>query len=293
MERFDVVVVGGGPAGASAAYWLAEAGHDVLVVERKRFPREKTCGDGLTPRAVRQLVDMGLSERLEDCQRFDGLRSIGHGVELELAWPDHPEFPSYGYVVRRRDLDEMVADVAVKAGVTLWSATEAVEPLVEDGFVRGAIVKRKDSANETGALESVRARYVIVADGANSRFGRALGAARERTYPLGMAVRGYFTSPFHDEPWIESHLDLHDRDGNNLPGYGWIFPVGDGTVNVGVGLLSTFAGWKDVNTSQLMDAFCETAPARWEISPETACGAPTGGKLPTGLSVMPRVGPSW
>jgi flavin-dependent dehydrogenase len=134
---------------------------------------------------------------------------------------------------------------------------------------------------------------VVVADGANSRFGRALGCARDRSYPLGMAVRGYFTSPYHDEPWIESHLDLRDRDGNHLPGYGWIFPVGDGTVNVGVGLLSTFSGWKDVNTSRLMDAFVETAPARWGISPETSCGAPTGGKLPTGGSVTPNIGPTW
>ena len=60
-----------------------------------------------------------------------------------------------------------------------------------------------------------------------------------------MAIRGYFTSPFHDEPWIESHLDIRDRDGNHLPGYGWIFPVGDGTVNVGVGLLSTFTGLEE------------------------------------------------
>ena len=102
-----------------------------------------------------------------------------------------------------------------------------------------------------------------------------------------MAIRGYFTSPLHDEPWIESHLDLRDRDGNHLPGYGWIFPVGDGTVNVGVGLLSTFTGWKNVNTTHLMDAFCATAPARWGISPETATGAPTGGRLPTGGSVTP------
>ncbi len=137
----------------------------------------------------------------------------------------------------------------------------------------------------------MRARYVVVADGANSRFRRALGCAA--TVPLGMAVRGYFTSPFHDEPWIESHLDLRDRDGNHLPGYGWIFPVGDGTVNVGVGLLSTFTGWKDINTSTLMDAFVETAPARWGISPDTSCGPPTGGKLPTGGSVAPNVGPTW
>jgi menaquinone-9 beta-reductase len=286
-SEWDVLVVGGGPSGAAAALWLAERDHRVLVIERKRFPREKTCGDGLTPRAVRQLYDMGLEHRLSGSLRFDGLRSIAHGVTLEMRWPDHPEFPDHGYVVRRRDLDEMVAEQAVKSGATLWSGAEAVAPLVDGGLVRGASVRRD------GTLDEVRARYVVVADGANSRFGRALGSARDRSYPLGMAVRGYFTSPFHDEPWIESHLDLRDRDGNHLPGYGWIFPVGDGTVNVGVGLLSTFKGWKSVNTSTLMDAFVATAPSRWGITPETSCGPPTGGKLPTGGSVTPSAGPTW
>ncbi len=284
---WDALVIGGGPAGAASGFWLAQAGHRVLVVEKKQFPREKTCGDGLTPRAVRQLHDIGLAEPLSHSLRFDGLRSIAHGLTLELAWPEHPDFPAYGYVVRRRDLDKLVADRAAEAGAVVWSGAEAVEPVIEGGLVTGAVVKRD------GASQAVPARYILVADGSNSRFGRSLGAARDRTYPMGMAVRGYFTSPFHDEPWIESHLDLHDRDGNNLPGYGWIFPVGDGTVNVGVGLLSTFAGWKSVNTSKLMDAFVATAPARWGISPETSCGPPTGGKLPTGGSVMPNVGPNW
>jgi geranylgeranyl reductase family protein len=286
---FDVLVVGAGPSGASAAYWLATLGHRVVMVEKKRFPRDKTCGDGLTPRAVRQLHDIGLADQLTEFQRFDGLRSIGHGVTLELAWPEHPDFPPYGYVVRRSELDEMVANAAVKAGATLLPATEATEPIVEGGDVVGAVVHDKD----TGADRAIRARYVIVADGANSRFGRALGTARNRTYPLGMAIRGYFTSPLHDDPWIESHLDIRDREGNHLPGYGWIFPVGDGTVNVGVGLLSTFTGWKNVNTSHLMDAFCATAPARWGISPETATCAPTGGRLPTGGSVSPKVGTTY
>ena len=287
--RADVLVIGAGPSGASAAYWLATLGHRVTVIDKKRFPREKTCGDGLTPRAVRQLHDMGLADELSGFQRFDGLRSIGHGITLELAWPAHPDFPSYGYVVRRSELDDLVAQRAVKAGANLRPATEAVEPIVENALVRGAVVVDKD----TGATEEVRADYVIVADGANSRFGRALGTSRNRTYPLGMAIRGYFTSPHHDDPWIESHLDIRDRAGNHLPGYGWIFPVGDGTVNVGVGLLSTFKGWKSVNTTHLMDAFCATAPARWGISPETATGAPTGGRLPTGGSVLPRVGPTY
>src|SRR5712671_7597098 len=129
--RADVVVIGAGPSGASAAYWLATQGHRVLVIDKKRFPREKTCGDGLTPRAVRQLHDMGLADPLAEFQRFDGLRSIGHGITLELTWPDHPDFPPYGYVVRRSELDDMVAQRAVKAGATLWSATEAIEPVVE------------------------------------------------------------------------------------------------------------------------------------------------------------------
>lgn len=287
--RYDALVVGAGPAGASAAYWLAAHGHSVVVVDKKRFPREKTCGDGLTPRAVRQLDDMGLAAQLDGFQRYEGLRSMAHGITLELRWPRHPDFPDYGYVVRRRDLDEMVADRAVKAGATLWPASEALQPLVEGGLVTGATIRR----TESGVTETVRARIVVVADGANSRFGRALGTARDRSYPMGMAIRGYFTSPYHDEPWIESHLDLRDRDGNYMPGYGWIFPVGDGTINVGVGLLDTFTGFKTVNTTKLMDAFVATAPARWGISPETSCGPPTGGKLPTGGSVTPKAGPTW
>jgi menaquinone-9 beta-reductase len=287
--RYDALVVGAGPAGASAAYWLAQQGHRVLAVDKKRFPREKTCGDGLTPRAVFQLHEMGLADQLSGFQRYEGLRSMAHGITLELRWPEHPDFPDFGYVVRRRDLDEMVADRAVKAGATLWPASEAVEPLVEGGLVTGARILRR----ETGVTETVRARCVVVADGANSRFGRALGTSRDRSYPMGMAIRGYFTSPFHDEPWIESHLDLRDPDGNQMPGYGWIFPVGDGTVNVGAGLLDTFTGFKSVNTTKLMDAFVATAPARWGISPETACGPPVGGKLPTGGSVTPKAGPTW
>ncbi|MCU1448769.1 MAG: geranylgeranyl reductase family protein [Acidimicrobiales bacterium] len=285
----DVLVVGGGPSGAACAYWLAEAGHDVLLVEKKHFPREKTCGDGLTPRAVRELENMGLAEELAGHHRFGGLRSIAFGRTLELEWPEVPGFPRYGYVVTRHDLDAVVAERAVKAGATLWQDTEAVSPVVDRGVVRGAVVKHK----ETGSTEEVRSRFLVVADGANSRFGRALGTERDRSYPQGMAIRGYYTSPRHDEQWIESHLDVRDKAGNVLPGYGWIFPVGDGRVNVGVGLLSTFNQWKAVNTSKLMDDFVAWAPESWGLSPETSCGPPTGGRLPMGLSVGPRVGPSF
>ncbi|MGH9206419.1 MAG: geranylgeranyl reductase family protein, partial [Acidimicrobiales bacterium] len=284
----DVLVVGGGPSGASCAYWLAESGFDVAVVEKRTFPREKTCGDGLTPRAVRQLEEMGLAAELSGYHRYDGLRSMAHGRVLELAWPSHPELPAYGYVVTRHDLDQMVAERADKAGALVIQGAEATDPIFDQGRCAGAVVKDKTD----GSISEVRARYVVVADGANSRFGRSLGTRRNKDWPQGMAIRGYFRSPRHDERWIESHLDIRDKAGQVVPGYGWIFPLGDGRVNVGVGLLSTFHRWREVNTSDLMDAFVDWAPRSWEISPATSCGPPTGGRLPMGFSVGPRVGRS-
>jgi geranylgeranyl reductase family protein len=298
----DVLVVGGGPSGAACTYWLASAGYDVLMVERKHFPREKTCGDGLTPRSVRQLEEMGLADELAGAgHRFQGLRSHGFGRTLELTWPRHPDFPDYGYVITRKDLDALVAERAAKAGATVWEGTEATEPLVEAGFVRGAWVKTKGApaspdAEHHGPIAGpvpVRARYTVVADGANSRFGRSLGTSRNRAFPQGMAIRGYWVSPRHDEPWIDSWLDIRDKAGNVLPGYGWVFPVGDGRVNVGIGLLSTFNQWKAVNTTHLLQTFAEYAPPSWDIRPATACGPATGGRLPMGMSVGPRVGPTW
>jgi geranylgeranyl reductase family protein len=289
-QRHDVLVVGGGPAGSAAGFWLAKAGHDVCVLERKAFPRDKTCGDGLTPRAVHQLREMGLEPAIAARHhRHDGLRAVAHGITLELPWPDHPVFPSYGYVVRRRDLDQMVAEQAEAAGATVRTSTEALRPLVRDGLVTGALVRDK----ATGETREIHARYVVVADGSLSRFGRVLGTARNKAYPQGIAIRGYFESPASADPWIESCLDVHDREGRTLPGYGWIFPLGDGTINVGIGLLSTFKGYRDVNTTHLMTEWAATAPERWGIDPDAMLAPPTGGRLPMAGSVDPKVGPNW
>jgi geranylgeranyl reductase family protein len=290
----DVVIVGAGPAGASCGYWLADAGWDVVMVEKKEFPREKTCGDGLTPRAVRQLADMGLEDALAGSHRYTGLRAFGFGHSIEMQWPEHPNFPNYGYTITRHDLDGLVAARATASGATLLQGTEVVAPIVDETAapttalptLTGVTVK----VNGTGAPRDIKARYVVVADGSNSRLGRTLGTSRRRDLPLGMALRGYYRSERHDDPYIESHLDIRDADGNIVPGYGWIFPMGDGRVNVGVGLLSTEDRWKGVNTTHLMDAFVGYAPVSWGLGPETCLGPPTGGKLPMGLSVGPRAG---
>ena len=250
----------------------------MAVVEKKVFPREKTCGDGLTPRSVRQIADMGIEGALTGAHRYSGLRAHAYGKVLDLPWPEHPTFPSYGYVITRHDLDAIVNERAVKAGATVWQGTEAVEPILDEAAgpapagAGGCRLRGRSGQGEghRSPPATVRARYVVVADGANSRFGRALGTARDRAQPMGMALRGYYSSPGHDQTFIESHLDIRDGEGNVVPGYGWIFPLGDGRVNVGVGLLSTDRRWKGVNTSTLMDHFVAWAPKEWELSPATA-----------------------
>src|SRR5437763_9419749 len=99
----DVVVVGAGPGGATTAYHLAQAGLEVVALEKSQFPREKVCGDGLTPRAVKQLVAMGIDNDAADGWiRNNGLRIIGGGMRLEVPWPDLDSFHSYGVVRTRR-----------------------------------------------------------------------------------------------------------------------------------------------------------------------------------------------
>jgi geranylgeranyl reductase family protein len=287
--RHDVLVIGGGPAGAATGYWLAKAGLDAVVVERKAFPRDKTCGDGLTPRAVLQLEEMGIGDWLHTHHRNNGLRAVAHDITLELPWPKHSRFPDHGYVVRRTELDRAVAEHAAAAGATLLDGTDATAPILRDGLCQGAVVTDKAS----GETREVHARYVVLAEGANSRIGRALGTARDRSYPMGLAIRGYYASPIADDPWIESALDVRDRNGASLPGYGWVFPLGDGTVNVGIGLLSTFRDYKGVNTTNLMNEWLVTAPEHWGLDPDGALGPVVGGRLPMAGSISPKVGPNW
>ncbi len=292
---YDVVIVGAGPSGSACAYWLAQAGWSVCLIEKKSFPREKTCGDGLTPRSVHQIIEMGLEpEVARHGHQYRGLRSFGFGASLEMNWPEHPVFPNYGYTITRYDLDGLVAEHAVAHGATLVTGAEALELLdavdSPDGLkgASGVVVKEKAS----GETAELRGRYLVVGDGQNSRIGRELGVTRNRDWPLGMALRGYYTSDRHDEPWIESHLDIRDPKGDVVPGYGWIFPLGDGRVNVGVGLLSTGGAWKGVNTTKLQEYFVDQTAQAWGLNESTCQGPATGGRLPMGLALGPHRGPN-
>jgi len=287
MPSPSILVVGGGPAGSAAAYWLARSGHEVTLVEKKEYPRDKTCGDGLTPRAILQLTDMGFDFEVPEFHRITGLRSYaGDDLMLEMAWPEHSRFPNWGGVIRRRDLDMQVARLAEKEGVRVLEKTTAT-PIIEEGRLTSV------SLSSGGAQEIATPEVAIIADGSMNRFGRDLGTARRRDFPMGMAARGYFSSPMSEDPFLESQLDLRDSSGATVPGYGWVFPLGDGTVNVGVGLLSTFKRWKHVNTSTMMSDYVATAPEYWGISKKTQLSKPIGGKLTMSFSKGPLVGNNW
>ncbi|MGH3248590.1 MAG: geranylgeranyl reductase family protein, partial [Trebonia sp.] len=248
----DVIVVGAGPSGSAAAYYLAQAGLDVLLIEKSRFPRDKVCGDGLTPRAVKSLVAMGVdvSEKA-GWLRNKGLLVIGGGMRLELDWPELSNWPGYGLVRTRATLDEQLARRAEAAGAKLLEGTTVTGPVLDDsgriiGVETTAEVEEKpkprsksDNAERVGGdTRTFRARVVVAADGNSSRLSVAMGLRKRDDRPMGVAVRTYYTSPRHKDDYLESWLDLWDGD-RLLPGYGWIFGMGDGTSNVGLGMLNT------------------------------------------------------
>ncbi len=289
--NIDVLVVGGGPAGAATAFWLARNGLSVLVAEKKSYPRDKTCGDGLTPRAVKQLIDMGFDFDVPELHKIVGLRAYAGDLTLELPWPEHTIYPNWGAVMRRADLDMQVAMLAEKQGAVIRQRTEAT-PVIVDGSLDAIELKTKDGRTVID-VETVRPKITVVADGSLSRFGRALGTSRRRDYPYGLAVRGYYASPNSNDGFLESQLDIRDADGRSMPGYGWIFPLGDGAINVGVGVLSSFKGWKDVNTSRVLDAYINGLPGYWQVTTDDQISPPTGGKLPMSFSMGPKVGSNW
>lgn len=284
----DVLVVGAGPAGAAAAYWLTGHGHSVTVIERRSGPRDKTCAGALTPRAVAQLTDMGLDEAMTPFHRTSGVRISGGGRTRSAPWPLHPRFPAHGLVVRRNEFDQLLIEHAVAAGATLAEGVEAVRPLMSRGFVRGAVVR-----GPSGELRDLPARYVVVADGANSRFGRSLGTFRAREWPYASAIRGYWSTPRHDETWIESAVDLRDRNGQMLPGFAFVLPVGDGTASIGVGVLSTARDFTSVNTTHVLESFVDSIAASWSLDPQRPIGKPASGRIPMGSSVEPKAGPTY
>jgi menaquinone-9 beta-reductase len=288
-DILDVIVVGAGPAGSAVAYYLASAGLDVLVLEKSRFPREKVCGDGLTPRAVKALTGMGVSiAEDEGWLRNKGLRIIGGGGRIEVDWPDLSSYPGFGMVRTRLDFDQILARHAEKAGARLIEGANVTGPLLDDRTGRIIGVTVQDASDGKGAPErEFRGRLVVAADGNSSRLSVSMGLRKRDDRPLGVAVRSYYTSPRHDDDYLEAWLDLWDGSAL-LPGYGWIFGMGDGTSNVGLGLLNTSASFQNIDYRALLRRWLAGMPAEWGFVEENRTQPIRGAALPMGFNRTPH-----
>ena len=275
-ERYDLAVIGGGPAGAATAIRAARAGAKVVVFEKGPYGRDKVCGDGLTPRAVGALQTLDIE--LDGAHRIDGLRMIAGRQRRQLPWPSGTRFPAHGAVWPRRRLDAHLIDAADKAGAELVYETEAL-PVVDGERVTGV---------EAGGRR-IEAGLTVVAAGAQGKAARMLGAERDPDEPFGLAIRSYIESPRHLDRHLEACLTLQDRHGTAVPGYGWMFPAGDGTVNIGVGALSTMRRFKELNLNTLLDDYRALVRDEWGLGEYLE--RPRAWRLP--MSSVKRHGPGW
>jgi geranylgeranyl reductase family protein len=297
----DVIVVGAGPSGSTTAYYLAQAGLNVLLIEKSRFPRDKVCGDGLTPRAVKSLVAMGVDVSEEaGWLRNKGLRVIAAGLRLELDWPELSSWPGYGLVRPRSSLDEQLARRAQAAGAKLIEGTTVTGPVLDDnGRIVGVETtseteeksksrsRSNNAERSAGSSVTYRARAVVAADGNSSRLSVAMGVRKRDDRPMGVAVRTYYTSPRHDDDYLESWLDLWDGD-RLLPGYGWIFGMGDGTSNVGLGMLNTSEAFGKTDYRELLKRWLKSMPEEWGYVEENRTEPVRGAALPMGFNRTPQ-----
>ena len=289
-DEADVIVVGAGPGGSAAAYHMARHGLRVLLLEKTVFPREKVCGDGLTPRATRQLIRMGVdtSEKAGWLQN-KGLRVIGGGVRLELDWPDLASFPAYGLVRTRLDFDDMLAKRAVEAGALLRTGVNVTAPVLDDDGRAVGVVAQAGPDKEP---VEYRAPLVVAADGVSGRLPLAMGLAKREDRPIGVAVRRYYHSPVRaDDDYLESWLELRSAQDRErlLPGYGWIFGLGDGRVNVGLGILNSSSAFGKTNYRSMLTDWLGTTPPDWGMRDEANADGPVlGAALPMGFNRVPH-----
>lgn len=286
----DVIVVGAGPAGSAAAYYLACTGLDVLVLEKASFPRDKVCGDGITPRAVAELIRMGVD--MSTWKKNFGLRTFGSGHTVQVPWPELATMPNYGYARSRILLDHELINHAVAAGARLLENTAVTSGITHHatGRILG-VMATTTQADGSKKQEEYRARYVIDAGGVSARLATSMGREKKMNRPMGVAYRTYFEGDFADLDVMESYLELWEgkpRESALMPGYGWIFAVEDSKVNVGLGSLSSTARPTGLDYRAMFGTWMANTPEEWGFNDENQRGRLRGAALPMAFNRGPH-----
>ena len=306
----ELLIIGAGPAGATAAIHAGRRGISTLLIDAQLFPRDKTCGDGLTPRAIHQLQLLGLADSVVERYRSHGLKLHGFGGSVTAPWPEST-FGTVGSAMPRREFDNFLLECARShSSVEFLGGVRAVSVSMSTpvGAGSGSIISGSGTVSgnaasvETASVGAsvaavelsdgswVRPKQVIVADGVRSPIGKLLGRTWHKGEVYGIAARSYCATPRSEEPWIHSHLELRDADGVVQPGYGWIFPLGNGLANVGCGALSTDRRPARINTKKLLGLYAQQCRPEWEFgAPDRAASA----LLPMGGAVSGVAGRNW
>ena len=254
-QRYDLVIAGGGPSGSAAAWQAAQTGANVIVLDKAVFPRDKPCGDGLTARAVSYLQRMGLADEVAEFHRVNRV-TVFSPSRWELTFPKRPGMPDHGHTVSRTVLDTMLLQHAEKAGAKVRQGAEVSEPILDEaGRVTGVTLK---------SGEKIYGDAVIAADGAYSPIKRALHIDSKFNGYSAIAIRSEMDAEVADSDSLDIYLKLAFQ-GDQLPGYGWVFPMGNGRLNIGLGYVTSYKNWQAINATQFLGEFLRTLPPEWKL----------------------------
>ncbi len=267
MATYDVVIVGAGPAGSTAAYFLAEAGVKVGLVDRQTFPRDKVCGDGVVANNLVRLERLGLSDWLAQ-NSFNApgelLFSAPNGQALRFL--PQEQNACYGRVIPRLQLDQAILDQAVKKGTDLWEGVKLTQ-MTRQG---SNDVRLLGAYQGNGSELQLKSNLLITADGAHASFTRTLGLVKGE--PDLVAVRTYFENVNGSESVLELHYDA-----TLTPGYAWIFPLKNGRANVGLGTFVNRSRQRGINLKQTLQQFIKQNPYARERLGQAQMAAPLKG----------------
>lgn len=283
-ELYDLIIVGGGPAGATAALYAARHGLSAVLLDKATFPRDKVCGDALSGKAVAILSELGLLDQVRDLPGapvqtivFGSPRHTEVSIPLTRYERRDPltqqSRPVDGFVIRRQVFDHFLFEQARARAERCVEGFAVRELILEGGQAHGVRGRISGSSDET----EYRGRLVLGCDGFNSIVARQAGLYRHESRHMLVALRCYYEKV----EGLSNQLELHFLD-EVIPGYFWIFPLEDGRANVGIGMVHRSINRRHVDLRQALRQVLDSPAFRHRFASARALEEPVGWSLPAG-----------